>query len=97
MPQSNLLTVSDGESKSYGPISTKLVINLSIVVSIIVLIYYGVPYLYSLASESNLFNTDDENYTAENGSDTQGDLDIVKEIKSIRERQKQNITKLSQT
>lgn len=82
----------DNDNKHRGLLNTKMILNITVVIIIMVIVYYGVPYLYNLSSDM------DEDYEPDREkSDTRGSWDIVGEVKTIRQRQKQNISKLSQT
>jgi len=71
--------------------NTRILTNVAIIVSIMLLLCYAVPYVYNITSD----NMEDSVHDNER-SNTKDNWDIVKEVHSIRERQKQNINKMSQ-
>jgi len=77
------------EASMYGS-NIRILTNIAIVVSIMLLICYAVPYVYSTAVDNM------ENYTQNDKSNSKNSWDIVNEVHAIRERQKHNIRKMSQ-
>lgn len=66
--------------------NTRILINVAIIISIMLLLCYTIPYVYDVVTD----NTEGEQIT------TKENWDIVEEVHSIRERQKHNIGNMSQ-
>lgn len=66
-----------------------VIINTIVILAIVIILYNSLPYLY---------NTDDtEDYAPDRErTDPQSDWNIIEEIRTIRERQENNIRSLSQ-
>ena len=92
MPLSN--AVSDA-----GADNSRILINLAIVVSIMLLLCYAVPYIYKMFEDStvNEFTGEEGMYANSEQNKIKGSWDIVDEVKNIREKQKKNINNMSQS
>ncbi len=67
--------------------------HVLIIAGILVLIYYSFPYLYSLTMESD---KQSEKYAPDRErTDPQSDWNIIEEVRAIRKRQLENISRLS--
>jgi len=87
-----MLSIKEDILDSYASDSNaRILINVTIIVSILLLICYVVPYVYDIST-----NDVEEFDSNEKESIVKDNWDIVEEVQSIRERQKQNISKMSQ-
>ena len=85
MPLSDAL--ADAESDN-----SRILINLAIVVSIMLLLCYVVPYIYKMFDDSE----EGMNANSEQ-NEIKDSWDIIDEVKNIREKQKKNINNMSQS
>ena len=79
--------------------NSRILINLAIVVSIMLILCYVVPYMYKMFEDStlNVFTDEKEIYTNSEQNEIKNSWDIVNEVKNIREKQKKNINNMSQS
>ena len=79
-------------SADVGSDNSRILINLTIVISIMLLLCYVVPYIYKMFDDSE----EGMNANSEQ-NEIKDSWDIVDEVKNIREKQKKNINNMSQS